>query len=79
MPNLERGRVKETRPFYFLSFFNSSFSILNFQSCRQVCYLLRVNFFHYLCVYENSDKYNIDRINLISFIHCCYLFNRGKD
>ena len=22
MPNLERGRVKETRPFYFLSFFN---------------------------------------------------------
>ena len=29
MPNLGRGRVNETRPFYFLSFFNSSFSILN--------------------------------------------------
>ena len=42
-------------------------------TCQLVtCNLSRVKFFHYLCVYENSDKYNIDRINLISFIHCCY-------
>ena len=54
-----------TRPFFILSHFQ--FFIFNFQ------------LFHYLCVHENSDQYNIDRINLVSFIHCRYLFNREKD
>ena len=66
MPNLEERASQRDSPL---------FCYIELVTCN----LSRVKFFHYLCVYENSDKYNIDRINLISFIHCCYLFNRGKD
>ena len=63
MPNLEERASSSDSPFFYFV----SFSIFNFQ------------LFHYLCVHENSDQYNIDRINLVSFIHCRYLFNREKD
>ena len=72
MPDLEGESIK-TRPFFILS-----------RGELVTCQLVTSNlpwviFFHYLCIYENSDKYNIDRINLVSFIHCRYLFNREKD
>ena len=71
MPNLERA--SSTNPLFFLFCL-----VFNFQLSDEPV-TCEGNFFHYLCVYENSDKYNIDRINLVSFIHGRYLFNRGKD
>jgi len=65
MPNLEERASSKDSLFFILSHFQ--FSIVSLPLCITVCF------------YENSDQYNIDRINLVSFIHCRYLFNRGKD
>ena len=73
MPNLEERASSSDSPFFYIVSWRTS----NLSTCN--LYLAAGNFFHYLCVHENSDKYNIDRINLVSFIHCRYLFNRGKD
>ena len=49
------------------------------ESIRLALFLFWVSFFHYLCVYENSDKYNIDRINLVSFVYRRHLLDRKED